>query len=393
MMPRHFCQLLVAFVLAAAVLATTPANACSPPPDGWVQTEAMTGPISGVIEGAFVLPVAIYSANGNDTLGAITIDVRDPQDAPVEGTLTFVEALGRPIWRARAPLTAGATYTVRVDVQNSMFDSVIEDFQIDFQLNIGDEPALAGQEQVRFGDSTLVDRAVGNNVCCPVPDDFCLGMCAPPNPCEECWSDAYTYLPRLETELQINAPDAYQALLLTRLLIVEEDGSTSPYSGFLRGQPNTVDFNETRERYCVGVETWDLITDTRTVHTAQTCLEANTLVEGPRREVDLDRVIQDVLPMCESFPEGYDINGPIPEPPADMMEVTTMDDPEGDMSAGGDTSSGTDTAPGAETTPEEGVASSNSGCSQSRSRQPAPSPWMVLLLAVAARLMRRRLVS
>jgi len=383
---------LLALLVVAVTTFSTPADACSPPPDGWIQHEVPDDSVISPPEGAFLVPVSMYEPlSGQENLGVITVTVLNSQDEPVAGTLNFVETLDRPIWRADAPLELDDTYRVNVTVENSMAGFLADDFSLSFGLSVDTIPASAGQETVRLEDTKLVDRALGNRVCCPVSADRCAGLCGDVDPCSECWSDAFTYLPRVETTLSVDAPESYRALVLTRLLIVESDGTTMPYSSFSAGVPNVVDFDEARERYCITVETWDLVSDARTVHAEQVaCLEASALVETERVTPDLDNVIRDILPLCESFPEGYDINGPISEMP-DVMEGMgdTMEGTGGSTSGGGTGTSSGNTPPMED---DESVTGSDSGCTHSGHRPPASAPWMILFLVLGALALRRRAV-
>src|SRR5690606_35285035 len=80
----------------------------------------------GTVPAEGVIPIELVPAGAGvyllpDEMLMMTTVAVTTGDAEVAGTLEAVTSLNMLVWRPSAPLTAGATYTVEVSVDNTMF--------------------------------------------------------------------------------------------------------------------------------------------------------------------------------------------------------------------------------------------------------------------------------
>lgn len=278
-----FVLLTLSLCLSAATLAFSgPAEACSPPLEGWrAGTLEISEPVP--TNGVVAFEMSAWSQ------GPLSIEVTDAQGASVEGAVTTVTldekiagdewSEGRYVvaWKPASELAAQQTYQMSVEAEHPYDSSWLTvDQDISFETSSGP----AGQLPTASITSASIDIAeLRAGFRCCERDAFCdsCGFC------EQCWATRYAYHPQIRAQLgHANTTTiARQAYIEMRVdgEVVDRFWNT----------PNTFDvrhrFDENASGpFCVEFATISLITGEE-LHAEEKCFQQSDLPSYTERQL------------------------------------------------------------------------------------------------------------
>ena len=347
--------------LALSPLAARPAAACSPPPSIWTlgasypAADALDVPtdIVVIIRGVDAYGGA-YDFDSHATL-EVSLD-----DMPVDGERLPAAFGNEALWRPEAPLTAGATYTVHVVVQNEDAEWFGGDVEGETERTFA---FTAGAEAAAPATEASLDAVAAEAFVRPIEEcaDEFEGACY----CQDVRVVGEQVRLKVRATLGVPAhPLAETAVLGIRVGPSVDAVSAGPVQAgrVAEGQAQVAFAYDlglrdawSSDEVCVG----SVLMDPR-----------GARIDGPVT----CQSIAEVAPTPDT-PEARDEHG-TPNGPADTDGPNRLDDPDGQTN--GDTGSGD----------SETSAGSDGGCDATGS---APAPlWLALLLPVAAARRRRR---
>ena len=311
-MNRHAALALLALTLLAVpnkgfAQEDRAAIACMPP--AWSLSIPMDTQIDVPIEGVLVLSGSLTSMTGvptpTEALQYISVVVTDAAAADVPGALSYDTALYAVVWRAAAPLEAGATYQVVVTVDNVALETL-------GQCGMGGAINITGSfTMVAAADPVApVTTATNTSVslgewmqsvmaCCKISEDPAQCYVDPRgyDPCEMCWVDHREYLPQVSlswtTELDAAAAQTVYYSIERKLA----DGTFEHATNVSPSQANLlIQFNAIAESYCVRIVAHQVVDGSEAVGN-EVCALHTDLVPVTRVDVtkpDLSQCIGDV---------------------------------------------------------------------------------------------------
>ncbi len=358
------------WVAAATFALSNPAEACSPPPEGWYWSGGGAPSFDEPIptDGVIAFRLSVGSA-GLDR-GLLSVEVRDAHDSPVDGTLSFVTisegstamfgAWGNyvAVWKPSSPLAAEATYELSVEAEHPYESGwlTIEEV-VPFETASGPVDTLP-TTTITSAEAQVSEERAGFE-CCTHND-----LCDSCGDCESCWATRYAYHPSVSTELDIPSGSALAKQVYTEF---RADGERQRFYWNYHTNTSTAAYNFAENStgpFCVEVATISLITGDE-IHTEEECFDQSDLPSYTERQLTGEG------PPPECAPDGG-------QPDAGSSDVGTADSGTSDT---GQFDGESQDAASADTA-SSGGGDGGGGCSQPGPAVPPVGAMMVVVLGL-----------